>query len=55
MHGTHGSPNSRPFRSTVGSFQDTILPKIENAPNHPQNEMDDLTVKSTLNTLNTEA
>ncbi len=46
-------PNFTPFCSTTSHFRDTVLSKFGNAPNDPQNDLNHLTVKSTLYTLNT--
>ncbi len=45
-------PNVGPFRSTTSCFPDTRSSKIANAPNDPKNELEHLTVKSTLYALN---
>ena len=46
-------PNFGPFRLMTSGFQDTMSPKIGNAPNDPPNQLEPLTLKSTLYTLNT--
>ncbi len=45
--------NVTPFCSLNSRFPDTRLSKIGNAPKEPQNDLNHLSVKSTLYTLNT--